>query len=130
MTHVLIAEDHEENRTLLRMLLEANGYRVTVAGDGLEALHAARRERPDVIVSDALMAKMDGFDLCRHWMQDAGLRLAPFIFYSATRVRPQDLQLGLALGAVRYLIKPLAAEVFLAELRAVLRQRGRQVPQR
>ena len=88
MTHVLIVEDHEENRTLLKMLLEANGYRVTAAGDGLEALAAARRDPPDAIVSDVLMPKMDGFALCRAWMQDAGLRAIPFIFYSATYVRP------------------------------------------
>lgn len=130
MTHVLIAEDHEENRTLLRMLLEANGYRVSVATNGLEALAAARRERPDVVVSDAQMAEMDGFDLCRHWMQDLGLRAVPFIFYSATYVRPQDVERGLALGAVRYLIKPLEAEVFLTELRAALQRRtARQTTQ-
>jgi len=122
MTHVLIVEDHEENRTLLGMLLEANGYRVTVAGDGLEALAAARRDPPDVVVSDALMPNMDGFALCRAWMQDAALRPIPFIFYSATYVRPEEERFGRALGAVRYLIKPLEAEVFLGEVRAVLQQ--------
>ena len=129
MTHVLIVEDHEENRNLLKLLLEINGYRVTVAGDGLEALAAARRDPPDAIVSDALMPKMDGFALCRAWMQDAALRRIPFIFYSATYVRPDDEQFGLALGAVRYLIKPLEAKVFLAELDAVLQQwAGRVAP--
>ena len=129
MTHVLIVEDHEENRNLLKMLLEANGYRVTAAGNGLEALAAARRDRPDVIVSDALMPKMDGFALCRAWMQDVGLRIIPFIFYSATYVRPEDEQFALALGAVRYLIKPLEAKVFLAELRQVLEQwAGQEAP--
>jgi PAS domain S-box-containing protein len=122
MTHVLIVEDHEENRHLLKMLLEANGYRVTVAGDGLAALAAARRDRPDAIVSDVLMPKMDGFALCRHWMQDARLRVIPFIFYSATYVHPDDEQFAMALGAVRYLIKPVEAEVFLRELRTVLQQ--------
>ena len=122
MTHVLIVEDHEENRDLLKLLLEVNGYRVTVAGDGLEALAAARRDPPDAVVSDVLMPKMDGFALCRAWMQDAALRPIPFIFYSATYVRPDDEQFAMALGAVRYLIKPLEAEVFLRELRAVLLQ--------
>jgi len=122
MTHVLIVEDHEENRNLLKMLLEANGYRVTAAGDGLEALAAARRDPPDAVVSDALMPRMDGFALCRAWMQDAALKAIPFIFYSATYVHPEDEQFAAALGAVRYLIKPLEAEVFLTELRAVLRQ--------
>lgn len=122
MTQVLIVEDHEENRNLLKMLLEVNGYRVTAAGNGLEALAAARHDPPDAIVSDVLMPKMDGFALCRAWMQDAALRPIPFIFYSATYVRPDDEQFAMALGAVRYLIKPLEAEVFLRELRVVLQQ--------
>jgi PAS domain S-box-containing protein len=129
MDHVLIVEDHEENRTLLKMLLKVNGYRVTLAGDGLEALAAARRERPDAIVSDVLMPRMDGFALCRAWMQDPALRRVPFIFYSATYVHPDDEQFAIALGAVRYLIKPVEAEVFLRELRTVLQQwSGHEAP--
>lgn len=129
MTHVLIVEDHAENRNLLKLLLEANGYRVTVAGDGLEALASARRDRPDAVVSDALMPKMDGFALCREWMQDEALKSIPFIFYSATYIRPEDEQFAMALGAVRYLIKPLEAKVFLAELSTVLQQwAGRPAP--
>ncbi|MHB8666740.1 MAG: response regulator [Burkholderiales bacterium] len=129
MDHVLIVEDNEENRSLLKMLLEVNGYRVTDAGDGLQALAAAQRDRPDVIVSDVLMPKMDGFALCRAWMQDAALRRIPFIFYSATYVHPDDEQFAMALGAVRYLIKPVEAEVFLRELRGVLQQwTGRDAP--
>jgi PAS domain S-box-containing protein len=129
MAHVLIVEDYEENRTLLKMLLEVNGYRVTVAGDGLEALTAARNERPDVIVSDVLLPRMDGFALCRAWMKDPALRRIPFVFYSATYVHPNDEQFAMALGAVRYLIKPVEAEVFLGELRTVLQQwTGREAP--
>jgi PAS domain S-box-containing protein len=129
MDHVLIVEDHEENRNLLKMLLEVNGYRVTAAGNGLEALAAARLEPPDAVVSDVLMPKMDGFALCRAWMEDAALRAIPFIFYSATYVRPDDEKFAMGLGAVRYLIKPLEAEAFLRELRAVLQQwAGRPAP--
>src|ERR1039457_5900693 len=129
MTHVLIVEDREAERMLLRKRLEANGYRVTATGDGLEALAAARRDPPDAIVSDVLMPKMDGFALCRAWMQDAALRPIPFIFYSATYVRPDDEQFAMALGAVRYIIKPVEAQVFLGELRAVLKQgAGRPAP--
>ena len=122
MTHVLVVDDIEESRYLLKALLVGNGYRVTVAGDGLEALAAARREPPDVIVSDVLMPNMDGFALCRAWMQDSTLRAIPFVFYSATYTHPEDEKFALALGAVRYLIKPLESEVFLGELNTVLRE--------
>ena len=122
MTHVLIVEDSEADRKFLEMLLERNGYRVTAAGDGVEALAAARRERPDAIVSDVLMPNMDGFVLCHAWMQDAELRAVPFIFYTANLTSRQDEHVAMTLGAVRYLIKPLDAGVFLRELRTVLQQ--------
>jgi CheY-like chemotaxis protein len=118
----LIVEDREADRNLLKMLLERNDYRVTAAGDGVEALAAARRDRPDAIVSDVLMPNMDGFVLCHTWMQDAELRDIPFIFHSAHLTSRQDEHVAMALGAVRYLVKPLEAGVFLLELRTVLQQ--------
>jgi hemerythrin-like metal-binding protein len=126
VTHALIAESSEEDRNLLKMLLEANGYRVTAAGDGLEALAAARSDPPDVIVSNVLMPNMDGFGLCRDWMRDLALRAIPFVFYSGHYVRPDDAQVAASLGAARYLVKPLPAEVFLQELCAVLQQQATQ----
>src|SRR5471030_15064 len=122
VNHLLIVEDREADRELLKARLERSDYRVTAAGDGLEALAAARRDPPDAIISDVLMPGMDCFDLCRAWMQDAALRAIPFIFYSATYARVEDEHFAIRLGAVRYLIKPLEAEAFLPELRAVLRQ--------
>jgi PAS domain S-box-containing protein len=121
MTHVLVVDDIDEARYLLKALLEGNGYRVTIAGNGLEALAAARADAPDVIVSDALMPTMDGFALCRAWVRDDVLKAIPFIFYSATYTSPEDEKLALALGAVRYLIKPQEPEVFLDELSDVLK---------
>jgi CheY-like chemotaxis protein len=121
-THILIVDDNEPDRELLKMVLEFNGYRVTVAGNGVEALAAARNCRPDAIVSDVAMPKMDGFTLCKAWMQDADLRAIPFIFYSANLTLAQDAHVGEVLGAARYLIKPIQQEGFLQELRSVLQQ--------
>jgi putative two-component system response regulator len=122
MKHVLIVDDIEENRYLLQSLLQGNGYRVTAACDGIEALSAGRRDPPDVVVSDALMPNMDGFSLCRAWMQDAVLRTIPFVFYSATYTSAEDEKLALTLGAVRYLIKPQEPESFMNELNTVLEE--------
>ncbi|PKO61395.1 MAG: hypothetical protein CVU24_08785 [Betaproteobacteria bacterium HGW-Betaproteobacteria-18] len=119
MIHVLIVEDQAASRYLLKALLEGSDYRVTEAADGVEALAAARREPPDIVVSDALMPRMDGFALCRAWMQDENLKLIPFVFYSATYTTPEDEALALALGAVRYLMKPVEPQLFLAELQTV-----------
>jgi CheY-like chemotaxis protein len=124
MTHLLIVDDSEPDRALLKTLLELNGYRVTAAGNGVEALAAARQDRPDAVVSDVLMPKMDGFTLCKTWMQDAKLRDVPFIFYSANLTLAEDAHVGKVLGAARYLIKPMQQEIFLEELRSVLLQRA------
>ncbi|MBI3523465.1 MAG: response regulator [Betaproteobacteria bacterium] len=122
MTHILLVDDIEEHRYLLEALLQGNGYRVTAADNGQEALVAARRDPPDAIVTDALMPQMDGFALCRIWTQDEVLKNIPFIFYSATYTSPEDRKLALALGAMRYLVKPLEPEVLLGELAAVLQE--------
>lgn len=122
MTHILIVDDSESERLLLKMVLERNGYRVTVACDGVEALAVARSCRPDAIVSDVAMPNMDGFVLCHTWMQDADLRAIPFIFYSAMLTLPEDEHVGKALGAARYLMKPMQQERFLRELSKVLLQ--------
>ena len=60
MIHVLIVEDQEANRYLLKALLEGSGYRVTQAANGIDGLALARQQRPDLIVSDVLMPKRDG----------------------------------------------------------------------
>ena len=126
MTHILIVDDSEPDRQLLKTLLEFNGYRVTAAANGVEALAAASSDRPDAVVSDVAMPKMDGFVLCHTWMQDAELRSIPFIFYSANLTLAQDARVGKVLGAARYLIKPMQQEGFLQELAGVLQRWGAQ----
>ena len=93
-------------------LLELNGYRVTVQATGSRRW-LPRRDRPDAIVSDVLMPKMDGFALCHTWMQDADLEAIPFIFYSANLTLAEDAHVGKVLGAARSLIKPMQQEGFL-----------------
>ncbi len=125
LPQVLIADADAENRDLLKIVLQANSFRVTLAADGMEALAAARSDPPNIIVSDVPMPNMDGFALCRAWMLDAGLKRIPFIFYCGHHVRPDEEQFARTLGAARYLTKPLQAELFLRELRAVLPAAGR-----
>ena len=128
VTHILIVDDSEPDRELLKRLLEFNGFRVTAAGNGVEALAAARSSRPDAIISDVAMPKMDGFVLCHTWMQDAELRSIPFIFYSANLTLGEDAHVGRMLGAARYLIKPMQQEGFLQELRSVLQRWDERTP--
>ncbi len=101
MPLILIADDNSENRYMLEVLLQRNGFETNTATNGREALEAARSRRPDLIVSDVLMPVMDGFALCKEWKADPDLRGVPFVFYSATYTEPKDIELGLSLGAER-----------------------------
>lgn len=118
--HVLVADDLEPNRELLQAIFTAHGWKVTCASNGAEALGLARREPPDLMVTDILMPRMDGFALCREWRRDRRLAGVPFVFYTATYTDPQDERFGLSLGADAFLIKPLEPAPLMQRLQAVL----------
>jgi signal transduction histidine kinase len=120
MKKILIVDDNEQNLTLLQTMLKGQGYDVLRAGNGVEALKSARRDPPDIIISDILMPVMDGFALCHEWKKDKKLRHIPFVFYTATYTDARDEELALHLGAARFVVKPQAPEAFLALLRQVI----------
>ncbi|MBI1877890.1 MAG: response regulator, partial [Chloroflexi bacterium] len=106
----------------LRVLLATHGYKVAVATNGAEALEAARRDRPDMIIADIMMPVMDGFSLCREWKRDAYLQEIPFVFYTATFTDPRDEEFALSLGAERFIVKPTEPDVFVGILLEVIRK--------
>ncbi|MCW8887756.1 MAG: response regulator, partial [Gammaproteobacteria bacterium] len=107
---VVIAEDTEDSRLLLEMILQDQGYEVYSGENGLEALKLVSEHKPDLIISDILMPKMDGFEFCRKVRSDPELSLIPFIFYSSNYTEQNDREFAEALGAVKFVIKPLAPE--------------------
>src|ERR1035437_8404129 len=76
---VLVVDDEEQNRTLLRDPLEAGGYEVTEAENGMQALQKVAEHPPDVILLDVMMPKMDGFGVCRRWKTDSKTAHIPIL---------------------------------------------------
>ncbi|MCW8139526.1 MAG: PAS domain-containing protein, partial [Planctomycetota bacterium] len=120
MTHVLVVDDREENLYLLEALLGGQGWSVTTARHGAEALAKARQRPPDLVVSDLLMPVMDGYTLLRHWKLDRQLERAPFVVYTATYTDSSDERLALDLGADAFILKPTEPNEFVARLQGVL----------
>jgi signal transduction histidine kinase len=120
MTRVLIADDNSRNLYLLEAILKGNGYETISAQNGAEALAAAKKDPPDLIITDILMPVMDGFELCRKWKADEQLTQVPFIFYTATYTDTKDEQFALSLGAERFIIKPMKPELLIQQVREVL----------
>ncbi|MEO8135207.1 MAG: diguanylate cyclase, partial [Betaproteobacteria bacterium] len=127
-TRVLIVDDNEQNLYYLRALLNANGCVVESAKDGAEALAIARREPPELIISDLLMPVMDGYTLLRHWKADLRLQQIPFIVYTATYTEPKDELLAMGLGADAFILKPADPDEFVARLRGVQSNAAAAVP--
>lgn len=106
MAHrVLAVDDDAVIRQLLEINLELEGYEVQLASDGVEAVEAAREFRPDLIILDVMMPRMDGWQACATIREDADLADIPVVFLSA-RAQDADVEKGEALGAAAYLTKP------------------------
>ena len=119
---VLIVDDKSENLYLLESILKGSGYITVAAQNGAEALALARKDIPDLIITDILMPVMDGFTLCREFKKDEKLYNVPFIFYTATYSDPRDEELALKLGADRFILKPQDPEEFIAIVKELLKE--------
>ena len=113
---ILIVDDTAINRKLLHATLEAEGHSVLQAADGLEALAVLEREPVDAVISDILMPRMDGFQLCHELRQREKLKHVGFIHYTSVCSSSDDMQLSNSMGADNYLIKPASTEVLLRTL--------------
>jgi two-component system response regulator MprA len=116
---ILVVDDEQAVRESLERTLRFEGYEVTVAGDGAEALDRVEHDRPDAVVLDVLMPRLDGLETCRR-LRARGDAL-PVLLLTA-RDAVADRVTGLDVGADDYLVKPFALEELLARLRALLRR--------
>ncbi len=118
---ILVVDDDRAVRESLRRSLSFNGYSVELAQDGVEALEAISSDRPDALVLDVMMPRLDGLEVCRH-LRSTGDDL-PILVLTA-RDSVSERVAGLDAGADDYLPKPFALEELLARMRALLRRRA------
>lgn len=112
---ILIAEDHPDSLLLMSYLLEAHGYAVLTAVDGEVALALTRKHRPDLIVCDLQMPRLDGYEVARQLKRDPELKHIPLIAVTAYAMLG-DREKVLAAGFDGYFSKPIDTEHFVSEL--------------
>jgi DNA-binding response OmpR family regulator len=115
---ILVVDDEPQIVRLLRAYLEEASFRVVIASDGEQALYVARHEKPDLVVLDLLMPRMDGLEFTRRIRRE---RDVPIIMLTA-RAEETDRIVGLELGADDYVTKPFSPREVIARVRAVLRR--------
>jgi DNA-binding response OmpR family regulator len=120
MANVLIVDDDPNIRELLRLYVEREGHRVTLASDGPGALVEARRERPDLVLLDIMLPGIDGFEVSRALREASNV---PILLLTA-RSGDSDKVIGLDLGADDYVVKPFSPRELMARVRVQLRRHG------
>lgn len=120
--YVVLIEDEKNIAALVRYNLRKEGFRVSIAGDGEEGLQLIERERPDVVLLDLLLPRVDGLEVCRRLKQREQTRSIPVIMLTA-KAGEADKVTGLELGADDYVTKPFSPRELVARIRAVLRRR-------
>ena len=117
---ILIVDDNPTNVKVLQTRLVAEGYEVVTAADGEEGLAVARRDKPDLILLDVMMPKLDGFEVCRRLRADASFPFTPIIMVTAM-ADSKDIVAGLEAGGDEYLTKPVDHASLAARVRSMLR---------
>jgi DNA-binding response OmpR family regulator len=119
---VLVVDDDPNLVALLQAILTQRAYRVLTAGDGEEGLAVARRERPELVLSDVVMPRMDGLALCRALKADPATRPIRVLLLSAS-VHEDEVAEGMAAGADGYVKKPYRLGALLARMEKELARR-------
>ena len=120
MAHILVCDDEPEIVKLVAKLMESRGHRVTLTHDGQAALDAVAAERPDLVVLDLNIPRVDGLEVCRRLKSDESTRALPIVMMTAAFPALEDADRGLNVGADEYVVKPFLREVLVHNVERLL----------
>ena len=118
---ILVVDDEEDIVKLVKMYLEHHRYEVITANDGQVGLEKAKTEKPDLIVLDLMLPKMDGYKVCGLLKKDTRYAKIPVVMFTA-RAQEKDVKLGQEVGADAYITKPFEPEVLLSKIKELLKE--------
>lgn len=117
---ILLVDDETELVDMVKMRLEVNNYEVITAYDGQEALDKAHKEKPELIILDLMLPKIDGYKVCRMLKFDEKYKKIPIIMFTA-RAQESDRKMGEEVGADAYITKPFEAQALLGKIKELLK---------
>jgi DNA-binding response OmpR family regulator len=130
-TKILVVDDDPDILEAISLILEAHGYQVVIALDGIEGLHQLKEEKPDLMILDLMMPKLDGFGVCKELKDPRWSKYAhmPIIILSSVRQdaskRRYELETGVQLDVDDYVEKPIEHNILLERVEKVLRKVGK-----
>ena len=123
-TRILLVDDEPDLVQMVSARLKAVGYEISTAYDGQEALERVKESRPDLMILDLMLPKLDGYKVCRLLKFDERTRDIPILIFTA-RTQVEDVTLATECGADAYLTKPFEAKVLLSKLQELLAAAGK-----
>ena len=118
---ILIVEDEADIAQLVKLYLEKDGFRPTIAKTGVEGLKLVKAERPDMVILDLMLPEMDGLEICKKIRTSIDTALLPIMMLTA-KAEESDTIIGLELGADDYVTKPFSPKVLVARVKALFRR--------
>ena len=118
---ILLVEDEKDRVYAVTLQLEANNYEVLAAHDGREGLEKAKKEKPNLIILDLMLPKMDGYKVCGLLKSDTRYNKIPIISFTA-RCKVSDKEMGKEVGADTYITKTIEPEVLLGKIKELLKE--------
>ncbi len=118
---ILVVDDEQQLVEMIKLRLEASGYEVLFAYDGAEALDKARKEKPDLIILDLMLPRIDGYKVCRMLKFDEKYKKIPIIMFTA-RAQEEDVKRGEQVGADAYITKPFEPQALLGKIKELIQE--------